>query len=66
MGRTNLQINYRNKLRLMTTVTLIESRTVGFSFVDQTYIQYGTLLTIIYITATLFFQIIKVMQLLKN
>ncbi|KAH9421503.1 hypothetical protein DERP_012235 [Dermatophagoides pteronyssinus] len=59
MGRTNLQINYRNKLRLMTTVTLIESRTVGFSFVDQTYIQYGTLLTIIYITATLFFQIIK-------
>ena len=66
MGRTNLQINYRNKLRLMTTVTLIESRTVGFSFLDQTYIQYGTLLTIIYITATLFFQIIKVMQLLKN
>ena len=66
MGRTNLQINYRNKLRIMTTVTLIESRTVGFSFVDQTYIQYGTLLTIIYITATLFFQIIKVMQLLKN
>nr|XP_027195247.1 uncharacterized protein LOC113789851 [Dermatophagoides pteronyssinus] len=61
MSRYQFRINYRNKLRLITTINLIESRSIGFSFLDQTYIQYGTIVTIIYFTATLFLKIYDVM-----
>ena len=59
--KNRFRMHFKDKLKIMNTVSIIQSKTIGFSFLDQTYIQYGTLVSIIYLTATLFCQILKVM-----
>nr|XP_027195258.1 uncharacterized protein LOC113789862 [Dermatophagoides pteronyssinus] len=52
---------FQYKLKILSTLDLIEHQTIGFSFIDSTYIQYNTIISIIFITTTLFLQIMNVM-----